>query len=120
MAASKGCDMNAPRSRRTALFLSLCVLPGAGQWYLRERTRGGLFMAVSLVAACYPLLRFVRSMNAIGETLLSQPDPTPSLLWDAAGQAWALHGNWVFGGIALMLVCWVVAAGDLLRRRAYE
>lgn len=112
--------MTAPRSRRTALFLSLCVLPGAGQWYLRERTRGALFMAVSVVAACYPLLRFVQEMNAISESLLAGPDPTPSLLWDAAQAAWALHGSWVWGGLLVILVCWLVAAVDLLRRRAYE
>lgn len=105
------------RTQLTALSLSLLVLPGAGHWYLGRRMAGGIYAAISLIALLYPLLRYVRAMSsALHEIATAAPSAMGSAI-TALSTAWTRESPALMAGLLALLLCWLIAAADLLRRR---
>lgn len=104
----------APRSAKTALFLSLLVLPGAGHWYLGRKRLGSLFAATTTIALLYPLAQLTRVVReTIESAMLTETAPQLST---ALRTAWQAKGSLVVWGMFVMLILWIVAACDVYRR----
>lgn len=103
------------RSPKTALWLSLLVLPGAGHWYLGHKRLGSGFAAATTVALLYPLAQLLGVARRTIESAMATE--TMPRLSAALSTAWQVKGTWVLWGLTIMLVLWLVAACDIYRRR---
>ncbi len=103
-----------PRNPKTALFLSLLVLPGTGHWYLGHKRLGSLFAAITSIALLYPLAKFTRTMQRAIEVALLNEASTHIL--SALQLAWQSTGSLILGGLAIIVIIWAIAAADVYRR----
>ena len=107
--------MDAKR-RGIALSLSFFVMPGTGHWYLGHRRAGGLFVAATLIALLYPLVRYVRAMTrALSAMAQATPDQFPSAV-SALHQAWQTEYPALLTSLVLLCLIWIVAVADVWRR----
>ncbi len=106
--------MTTKRSSKTAIMLSLLVLPGAGHWYLGRKRSGSFFAAVTITALLYPLVRFMRTFRDIIESSIGNESAPnfPAML----SQAWTADGSIILWGLGLMMAIWLIAVLDVLRR----
>jgi hypothetical protein len=104
-----------PRTKKNALIISLCVLPGMGHWFLGMRNLGGIIAASSLVALLYPLAQFMLTFRTDVEMTVAG-GAQPELL-AALTTAWASDGGLLLGGLVLVLGLWAISALDLIRRK---
>lgn len=102
-------------SKKTALTMSLLVLPGSGHWYLGLKKLGSLIAAASLCAMLYPLALFTGTLREQIELIaLDNQSEFPSIV-DAFSVAWQSEGNTIIVGLIILLLIWIFAAVDILR-----
>ena len=110
----------APRSRRTAVLLSLLVLPGSGHWYLGFKRIGSYIAALASLAFLVPIARFAYAFRVAIETQAMMDPTTLPDFASAIHQAWSDEMLVILIGVAIALVCWIGAAIDLGLRKEPE
>lgn len=102
-----------PEGKWLPLFLSALVLPGAGQWHLGQRFKGGLMMGLTLVLVTGGIARYLAMAFALaniqGMRRPPQLNPFPVL-----AEAWRMdHRILTFLLLGLAAV-WILSIVDLL------
>lgn len=102
---------------RMALIFSLCILPGAGHWYLRQRLRASFYAVITLSAILYPLVRISSAISIAMENLLLQDDPSFLRMGTVLSAVVEGESMTLVLGLLALVLCWVAAAADLIVRR---
>jgi hypothetical protein len=102
-----------PQGKWLPLFLSAAVLPGAGQWHLHKRLKGGLMMGLTLILVTGGIARYLSVVFALANMKgMSRPpqfNPFPVL-----AEAWRMDRK-ILGILLLGLVAlWILSIVDLL------
>lgn len=94
------------------LMLSATVIPGAGQWYLGQRFKGGLMMLVTLLLITGGMMRFLAMVFALssqqGVTRPPHLNPFPVL-----ARAWHLDHAVLLTFLLCLAGIWLLSILDL-------
>jgi hypothetical protein len=105
------------------LFLSALVLPGAGQWHLGQRWKGGLLMGMTLLLLSAAIARYLSVVFALanlrGARRPPELNPFPLL-----AEAWRIDQRILLLLILGLAALWILSIVDLLpalkEREAHE
>jgi len=104
--------MTKDRSKWLPICLNLFFLPGAGQWYLQKRFKGGILMALSLFLLLGGLSRYLALVFAIvnrrGATRPPSLNPLPVL-----HEAWRLDHRVLVWFLVGLLGLWILSVMDV-------
>ncbi|MFO1462580.1 MAG: hypothetical protein U1F66_02305 [bacterium] len=104
--------MNKPHSKWMPYLLSAAVIPGAGQWYLGQRLKGGFMMVVTLLLVMGGTARFLSVVFALANQAgVSRPprlNPFPVL-----GRAWHLDEKVLLAFLLSLAAIWLLSILDL-------
>ncbi|HKY64462.1 MAG TPA: hypothetical protein VJR29_13715 [bacterium] len=102
-----------PESKWLPLFLSALVIPGAGQWHLGQRLKGGLMMGLTLVLVTGAIARYLSMVFALaniqGTRRPPQLNPFPVL-----AEAWRMDHRILTLLLLGLAAIWILSIVDLL------
>lgn len=94
------------KSKVTAALLSGLVFPGAGQFYLRRRTRAWLFLLPAVLAGIFYFNHAIDQANTLADQVLSGAVPLDPAAIEAHVAAAPTPLSVTLSGI-VFVVCWV-------------
>jgi hypothetical protein len=100
------------KSKWIPLTLTLTVLPGMGHFYLKQKWKGVLFSGLALLLAVGFLARFLSVLFALAN-LRQNTRPTHWNPLELVLDTWRLDYPVLLSFLGLLLLIWVIAAGDL-------
>jgi len=99
-----------PKSLRTAIALNF-ILPGSGQWYLGQRTFGGVLVLTFLICFVAMLIIFLRGYTEYMR-LVTSNDIFESNLLEQLGTVF--HIGWLLGFLVGSIIVFVIAMAGLM------
>lgn len=102
-----------PEGKWLPLFLSALVLPGAGQWHLDKKFKGGLMMGLSLLLVTGAIARFLSVVFAVAN-LQGARRPPHLNPFSLLAEAWRLDQRVLSLLLLSLAAVWVLSIVDLL------
>ena len=101
-----------PLNKWSPMLLSALVLPGAGQWLIGKKLKGGLMMGITLLLVTAGISRYLALVFALinrhGATRPPHLNPFPVLY-----EAWQLDHRLLIGFLLGILAVWLLSILDL-------
>ena len=104
-----------PEGKWLPLFLSALVLPGAGQWHLDKKLKGGLMMGLSLVLVTSGIARYLSVVFAVAN-LHGTRRPPHLNPFSLLAEAWRMDQRVLSLLILALVGVWILSIVDLLIR----
>lgn len=102
-----------PQSKWLPLFLTALVLPGAGQWHLGQKFKGGLMMGLTLVLVTGLIARYLSMVFALAniQGLRRPPQLNP---FPVLAEAWRMDQRILTLLLLGLAAIWILSIVDLL------
>ncbi|HCU24025.1 MAG TPA: hypothetical protein DF383_03330 [Deltaproteobacteria bacterium] len=104
--------MASSRTKWLPICLNIFLLPGAGQWYLKKRFKGGMLMALSLFLLLGGLSRYLALVFAVVNRRGATRPPSFNLL-PVLHEAWRLDHRVFIWFLVALLSLWILSILDV-------